>query len=59
MAQGPAAAAGLNAVRMAKDALRKKLKKALASLSEQDKMEQSKHLIRKVLKTCTKILCLY
>ena len=35
-------------VRAAKDVLRKKLKKALASLSEQEKLEQSKILVRKV-----------
>lgn len=41
--------AGVNAIRAAKDALRKKLKKALASLSEQEKLEQSKHLVKKLL----------
>ena len=45
MAQVPA---GATAIRAAKDALRKKLKKALASLSEQEKLEQSKHLVRMV-----------
>jgi 5-formyltetrahydrofolate cyclo-ligase len=39
---------GANAVRAAKDALRKKLKRALASLSDQEKLEQSKHLVRRV-----------
>lgn len=40
--------AGVSAVRVAKDALRKRLKKALASLSEQEKLEQSKKLVRMV-----------
>lgn len=35
-------------IRAAKDALRKKLKQALASLTEQEKLDQSKHLVRMV-----------
>lgn len=38
-------------IRAAKDVLRKKLKRALASLSEQEKLEQSKCLVRKVTLT--------
>ena len=35
-------------MRAAKDALRKRLKKALAALSEEEKLEQSKKLVRMV-----------
>lgn len=42
------ASTGATAVRAAKDALRKRLKKALASLSEEEKLEQSKKLVRMV-----------
>lgn len=40
------AATGITAVRAAKDALRKRLKKALSSLSDQEKLEQSRNLVR-------------
>ena len=40
--------AGATAIRAAKDALRKRLKKALAGLSEQEKLEQSKKLVKMV-----------
>jgi len=46
MAQAPAA--GAAAVRAAKDALRRKLKEALAGLSEQEKLEQSGNLVKMV-----------
>lgn len=52
-AQAPAA--GATAVRAAKDALRKKLKKALASLSEEEKLKQSKNLVRMVKPPSTKM----
>ena len=48
-----APSAGATAIRAAKDALRKKLKKALASLSEEEKLKQSKNLVRMVKKTPT------
>lgn len=48
MAQAPSVSAGAAAIRAAKDALRKKLKKALAGLSEQEKLNQSRNLVRMV-----------
>ena len=47
-AQVPSAGAAAAAIRAAKDALRKKLKKALASLSEEEKIKQSSNLVRMV-----------
>lgn len=44
-------------IRAAKDALRKRLKKALASLTEQEKLDQSKLLVRKVSADCMQCSC--
>ena len=51
------AQAGAVAIRAAKDSLRKRLKKALAALSDQEKLEQSKNLVRMVARILIHTSC--
>ena len=54
---------GGSAIRAAKDELRKKLKKALSALTEEQKIEQSKHLVGMVslhnwiARVCSSTVC--